>query len=188
MVFRTWNVISSGHTVDWGNTTACRWVWEGRWLLLLPVRGVASPESRQCWSSNATLPECLGYIGKPRLAWLNFQALTQGSKRNPKAQRIARTAPKIFWTIRGHYALKQGFSGKSHQKVPPRVRQNLCHTSSLGYLFCPWRKQEAHRGWLVSLMISMHHMMYWRWLAENDVPTCWLSAWVTVRSLIVTYR
>ena len=32
---------------------------------------------------------------------------------------------------------RQGLWGKSHQKAHPNVRQNLCHTVSLWYLFCP---------------------------------------------------
>ena len=32
---------------------------------------------------------------------------------------------------------KQGFWGKSHQKVRPNVGQNLCHMVSLWYLLCP---------------------------------------------------
>ena len=46
----------------------------------------------------------------------------------------------IFWTIRGGYGSlpsKQGFRGKSQQKVHPNVRQNLCRTVSLWYPFCP---------------------------------------------------
>ena len=33
--------------------------------------------------------------------------------------------------LAGHYPVKQGLCGKSHQKVHPNVRQNLCHTVSL---------------------------------------------------------
>ena len=40
-----------------------------------------------------------------------------------------------FEGVTGHYPVKQGFWGKSHQKVHPNVRQNLCHTASLWYLF-----------------------------------------------------
>ena len=52
--------------------------------------------------------------------------------RNPQNQRITRTAPKNFLNnsrrLPGHYPVKQGFWGKSHQKVHPNVRQNLCHS------------------------------------------------------------
>ena len=47
-----------------------------------------------------------------------------------------------FEGITGHYPVKQGFRGKSLQKVHPNVLQNLCHTVSLWYLFCP----QGHAG------------------------------------------
>ena len=66
---------------------------------------------------------------------------TPSAKKDPQSQKIARTAPKNFLNnsggLSGHYPVKQGFWGKSHQKVHPNVRQNLCHTVSLWYLFCP---------------------------------------------------
>ena len=68
------------------------------------------------------------------LCWLFFLS---GAEKEPQSQKIARTVPRIFWTIRGHYPIKQGFWGKSHQKVHLKVRRNLCRKSSLGYLFCP---------------------------------------------------
>ena len=42
-----------------------------------------------------------------------------------------------FEGVTGHYPVKQGFRGKSHQTIHPNVRLNLCHTVSLCYLFCP---------------------------------------------------
>ena len=68
----------------------------------------------------------------------------QGPKKNPKPKKAHEQYQRMFWTIRGRYPIKQGFSGKSHQKAHPKVRQNLCRKSSLAYLFCPWtntRKQ-----------------------------------------------
>ena len=64
-------------------------------------------------------------------------AFISGGKKDPQSQKIARTAPKnLLNNSRGllaHYPVKQGFRGKSHQKVHPNV---LCHTVSLWYLFC----------------------------------------------------
>ena len=43
-------------------------------------------------------------------------------------------------------SLKQGFWTRiSHQKVHPNVWQNLCHTVSLWYLFCPKLKKSRFR-------------------------------------------
>ena len=41
-----------------------------------------------------------------------------------------------FEGVIGHDPVKQGFWVKSHHSVQPNVRQNLCHTVSLWYLFC----------------------------------------------------
>ena len=65
-----------------------------------------------------------------------------GTKKEPQSQTTARTVPKNFLNnsggVTGHCPSKQGFWGKSHQKVHPKVRRNLCRKSSLGYLFCPF--------------------------------------------------
>ena len=45
-----------------------------------------------------------------------------------------------FEGVTGRFPVKQGLWGKSHQKVHPNVRQNLCHTVSLWYLVCPRKK------------------------------------------------
>ena len=58
-----------------------------------------------------------------------------GAKKEPQSQKIA-----------GHEPLKQGFWGKSHQKVHPKVRRNLCRKSPLGYLFCPTDFTTENRG------------------------------------------
>ena len=63
---------------------------------------------------------------------------TRARKEPQSKQLTPEQQQRIFWTIRRHYPLKQALWGKSHQKVQPKVRQNLCHASSLGYLFCPW--------------------------------------------------
>ena len=68
--------------------------------------------------------------------------LNQGPKQNPEAKESHEQHQRIFWTIRGHYPVKQGFWGKSRQKAQPKVRQNLCRKSSLGYFFCPWLNSE----------------------------------------------
>ena len=65
----------------------------------------------------------------------NFVSVAQ---KEPHSQKTHDVGQRIFWTIRGHYPIKQGFWGKSRWKVHPKVRQNLCRTSSLGYLFCSW--------------------------------------------------
>ena len=68
---------------------------------------------------------------------------------NRRCRGIARTVPKKFFKqfdgVTGQYPVKQGFWGESRQKVHPKVRQNLCRTSSLGYLFCPWRWGKTTR-------------------------------------------
>ena len=63
-----------------------------------------------------------------------------------------------LWTIRGHYPIKQGSWGKSHQKVHPKVRQNLCRTSSLGYLFCSW----VNRVISVHSIPEVYVLLFWR--------------------------
>ena len=76
------------------------------------------------------------------------RTLFQGPKRTHKAKNSCEQQQRIFWTIRGvtgHYPVKQGFWGKSQQKVHPNVRQNLCHTVSLWYLFCPQLLWETVR-------------------------------------------
>ena len=70
-----------------------------------------------------------------------FKPFSQEPKKNPKAKKSHEQRQRIFWTIRGAYRslpIKTRFWGKSHQKVHPKVRRNLCRNSSLGYLFCPW--------------------------------------------------
>ena len=68
-----------------------------------------------------------------------------GAKKEPQSQKIARTAPKTFLNnSRGFpvpYPLKQGFWGKSHQKVHPKVRQNLCRKSFFGVPFLSLTEQ-----------------------------------------------
>ena len=64
----------------------------------------------------------------------------RGQKKNPKAK-IARTAPKNFLNNSRALPNKTRVWGKSHQKVHPKVRRNLCRKSSLGYLCCPWSIQ-----------------------------------------------
>ena len=53
----------------------------------------------------------------------------------PQSQKSHVQYQIIFWTCRGRYPIKQGLWGKSHQKFHPKVRQNLCHRSSLGHPF-----------------------------------------------------
>ena len=65
----------------------------------------------------------------------------RSQKRTPKPKNRTNGAKEFseqFEGLTGHDPLKQGFSGRSHQKVHPNVRRNLCRKSSLGYLFCPW--------------------------------------------------
>ena len=65
--------------------------------------------------------------------------LQSGAKKASQSPKIARTALKNYWTIRGGYRSLPSQTmvwGKSHQKVQPNVRQNLCHRVSLWYLFC----------------------------------------------------
>ena len=57
---------------------------------------------------------------------------------DPKPKNRTNSAKEFseqFEGVTGHYPLKQGFWGKSHQKVRPKVRRNLCRESSLRYLF-----------------------------------------------------
>ena len=75
--------------------------------------------------------------------WVDYSKF----KKNPKAPKIARTGPKNFPNnSRALPNIKQGFCGKPHQKIHPKVRQNLCHTSCLGYLFQRFRKGAGGRG------------------------------------------
>ena len=62
----------------------------------------------------------------------------RGQKRTPTPKKKARTAPKNF--LKNSRALPNKtrvLRSKSHQKVHPKVRRNLCRESSLGYLSCP---------------------------------------------------
>ena len=74
-------------------------------------------------------------------SWGRASKVKSVAKKDSQSQKFAWTAPKnVPNDPRGvpcHYPIKQGFWGKSHQKVHPNVRQNLCHTVSLWYLFCP---------------------------------------------------
>ena len=68
-------------------------------------------------------------------------------KRTPKPKKRTNSTKEFseqFEGATGHYTVKQGFGGESHQKVHLKVRQNLCRKSSLGYLFCP--QNESFRG------------------------------------------
>ena len=61
-------------------------------------------------------------------------------KRTPKPKNRANSTKEIseqFEGVAGHYPLKQGFRGQSHQKVHPKVRRHLCRKRSLGFLCCP---------------------------------------------------
>ena len=72
----------------------------------------------------------------------------KGKRKNPKPKESHEQHQRIFWTARGYYPIKKGFWGKSRQKVHPKVRQNLCRKSSLGYLFCPWKSTMFQLIWL----------------------------------------
>ena len=76
----------------------------------------------------------------------------------------------IFWIIRGgyrcHYSVKQGFWGKSHQKVHPSVRQNLFVTQLLcGTFSVPNKRPQictvaddrarVAEGWMTFLTLKM---------------------------------
>ena len=57
-----------------------------------------------------------------------YASYFSGAKKDSQSQKI--------WTIRGvtgHYPVKEGFGGKSHQKAHPNVQQNLCHTVSVWF-------------------------------------------------------
>ena len=60
--------------------------------------------------------------------------------KNPKPKKSREQYQRIFWTIRGHYPIKQGFWGKSHQKVHPKVRRNLCRKVLCGTFSVPERR------------------------------------------------
>ena len=50
----------------------------------------------------------------------------------------------MFWKIQAVVVHnKTRFWGKSHQKVHPKVQQNLCDKVSLWYLLCPWHSASA---------------------------------------------
>ena len=75
----------------------------------------------------------------------------RSQKRTPKPKNRTNSTKEFseqFEGVTGHYPLKQGLWGKSHQKVHPKVRRNLCRKSSLGYLFCPWQRwlKSGFRG------------------------------------------
>ena len=81
-----------------------------------------------------------------KISW----AIIKGQKRTPKPKECTNSTKEFSEQVEGdtgHYPVKLGFWGKSHQKVHPKVRQNLCRTSSLGYLFCPWRTFLLSRTW-----------------------------------------
>ena len=69
----------------------------------------------------------------PLLTWPLW--FLSGAEKEPQNQIIARTVPKNFLKnskgLLGRCPVKQGFWGKSHQKVHLNVRQNLCHTQFL---------------------------------------------------------
>ena len=64
--------------------------------------------------------------------------LLKEPKKNPKGQESCEQHQRIFWTIRGHNPIKQGFWGKLHKEVHPKFGKIFVATSSLGYLCCPW--------------------------------------------------
>ena len=65
--------------------------------------------------------------------------LLSRAKKEPQSQNITRE-PKNFWTIRGHYPIKEGYWGKSHQKVHPRKfgKTFFAYIVFLLRFFCPW--------------------------------------------------
>ena len=65
------------------------------------------------------------------------QGLASASRKEPQSPKNRTNSAKEFSEqfegLTGHDPLKQGFWGKSHQKVHPKVRRNHCRKSSLGY-------------------------------------------------------
>ena len=55
----------------------------------------------------------------------------QGPRKNLNDKKPHEQHQRMLWTIWGHYPIKQGFWGKLHQKVHPKVRQNLSLTQVL---------------------------------------------------------
>ena len=78
--------------------------------------------------------------------WFSVFLQRFGGNKDPESKEIARTAPQNVLVSRGHHPMKQGFWGKLHQKVHPKVRVNLCQTSSLWHLFW-WSPGSAERIW-----------------------------------------
>ena len=111
----------------------------------------------------SSLPIAFSTILETRRVEGGWQTGVSGGKKDPESQRIARTAPNMFLNnsrgLPGHYPVKQGYWGKSRQKVHPNVRQNLCHTVSLWYLFCPQ---------VLSYPVSVQmKLAYHAWLGGN---------------------
>ena len=88
-----------------------------------------------------------------------------GAKKEPQSQKVTKEFSEQFEGVTGHYRLKQGFWGKSHQKVRPKVRRNLCRKSSLGYLFCPW---------FYILRFFMARFWFWR-LGHPATKSTWID-------------
>ena len=69
-----------------------------------------------------------------------WKRYVQEAKKEPTKPKNRTNNTKEFFEqfegVTGNYPVNQGFWGKSHQKVHPNVRQNICHTVSLWYLFC----------------------------------------------------
>ena len=84
-----------------------------------------------------TVPSCEGATFRWILIWEpNFRS-PRGPTKPKNRTNSTKEFSEQFEGVTGHYPVKQGFWGKSDQKVHPNVRQNLCHAVSLWYLACP---------------------------------------------------
>ena len=107
----------------------------------------------------------------PSSALEKYAWIIGSQKRSPKPKNRTNSAKEFseqFAGVSGPYPLKQGFWGKSHQKVHPKVRRNLCRKSSSGYLFCPWElfqvgMVERNAG------VSQRHLAWWAFRPRKKI-------------------
>ena len=68
-------------------------------------------------------------------SWVPFIRSQKGPTKPKNRTNSTNEFSEQFEGVTGHYPSKQGFWGKSHQKVHPNVRPNICHIVSLWCLF-----------------------------------------------------
>ena len=83
---------------------------------------------------------------------------SQGPKKNPKAKKIARTVPKNFLNNSRAIPNKTRALRQIAQESSPESSENLCHISSLGYLY--WLPKGSSQMNTSNIPLAQTHRLH----------------------------